>query len=494
MAIGYIGSIPSPMLQSIVDMRRRLDDLQRQLGSGQKSTNYAGLGLDRGISVSLRRQLDATASFDATIATVGVRMSVAQTALSGVDTLKHTIRSGTQESVFAIDTSGQTGQQRAALTGLNQLVALLNSRAGDRYLFSGQAIDRQSVASADLILNGDATHAGLKQIIDERRQADLGANGLGRLDLARVGTDVTLDEDGLHSFGLKLTGASSTLANVTLTAPAGSPAGMSVDFTGIPDAGGSISIDVTLPDGSTKTLKLTATTDSPPAAGQFTIGATATDTAINFQAALDDTLSTLAATELTAASAMTAADNFFADPPQRVDGPPFDSATALIDGTSADTVIWYTGESGATPARATASARIDPTMTVNYGMRANEDALRAAMQNIAVFAAVTSSPTDPNANAAYKALATRVGTGLGTVQGEQRVADIQSEIAASQGAFAAAKGRHGQTSAMLSDMLQGIEGISEEQVGAQILSLQTSLQASLQTTAMLSRISLVNFL
>ena len=102
---------------------------------------------------------------------------------------------------------------------------------------------------------------------------------------------------------------------------------------------------------------------------------------------------------------MTAADNFFADPPQRVDGPPFDSATALIDGTSADTVTWYTGENGATPARATAAARIDPTMTVNYGMRANEEALRAAMQNIAVFAAVTSSPTDPNANAAYKALA-----------------------------------------------------------------------------------------
>ncbi len=47
---------------------------------------------------------------------------------------------------------------------------------------------------------------------------------------------------------------------------------------------------------------------------------------------------------------------------------------------------------------------------------------------------------------------------------------------------------------MLTDLLQSIEGVSEEQVGAEILSLQTSLQASLQTTAMLSRISLVNFL
>ncbi len=494
MALGYIGSIPSPMLQSIVDMRRRLDDLQRQLGSGDKSTNYAGLGLDRGISVSLRRQLETTASFDTTMASVGVRMSVAQTALSGVDSLMRTVRSGTQESVFAIDQTGQTGQQRAAITGLNQLVALLNSRAGDRYLFSGQAFDRQSVESADLILNGDATHAGLKQVINERGQADLGSDGLGRLDLARVGTDVTLDEDGAHSFGIKLTGASTTLTNVTLTAPAGSPAGMSVDFTGIPAEGGSVSIDVVLPDGSTRTLKLTATTASPPGAGQFTIGANATDTATNFQAALNSSLTTFAATELTAASAATAADNFFADPPQRVSGPPFDSATALIDGTDADTVIWYTGENGAASARTTASARIDPSLTINYGMRANEDALRTAMQNIAVFAAVTSSPTDPNANAAYKALAGRVGAGLSVEQGQQRVADIQSEIAASQAASTAAKARHGQTSAMLTDLLHSIEGISEEQVGAQILSLQTSLQASMQTTAMLSKISLVNFL
>jgi hypothetical protein len=39
-----------------------------------------------------------------------------------------------------------------------------------------------------------------------------------------------------------------------------------------------------------------------------------------------------------------------------------------------------------------------------------------------------------------------------------------------------------------------VEGVTQEEVGAQILSLQTMLQASLQTTAMLSQMSLVNFL
>ncbi len=43
-------------------------------------------------------------------------------------------------------------------------------------------------------------------------------------------------------------------------------------------------------------------------------------------------------------------------------------------------------------------------------------------------------------------------------------------------------------------MLQSIEGVDQNEVGAQILSLQTSLSASLSTTARLSQLSLVNYL
>jgi hypothetical protein len=60
--------------------------------------------------------------------------------------------------------------------------------------------------------------------------------------------------------------------------------------------------------------------------------------------------------------------------------------------------------------------------------------------------------------------------------------------------MAQATDRHAQTQKTLTDMLQLIEGISQEQVGSQILSLQTTLQASLQITANLSKISLVNYL
>jgi hypothetical protein len=58
----------------------------------------------------------------------------------------------------------------------------------------------------------------------------------------------------------------------------------------------------------------------------------------------------------------------------------------------------------------------------------------------------------------------------------------------------AAKQRHRQTEASLTDLLQSIEGVQMEEVGAQILALQTNLQASLQTTALLYRTTLLNYL
>jgi hypothetical protein len=43
-------------------------------------------------------------------------------------------------------------------------------------------------------------------------------------------------------------------------------------------------------------------------------------------------------------------------------------------------------------------------------------------------------------------------------------------------------------------MLQQIEGVSNEDVAAKIMALQTRLQASLQTTSLLYKTSLVDYL
>jgi hypothetical protein len=43
-------------------------------------------------------------------------------------------------------------------------------------------------------------------------------------------------------------------------------------------------------------------------------------------------------------------------------------------------------------------------------------------------------------------------------------------------------------------MLQSIEGVSNDEVGAKILTLQTSLSASLSTTARMASMTLLNYL
>jgi flagellar hook-associated protein FlgK len=157
-------------------------------------------------------------------------------------------------------------------------------------------------------------------------------------------------------------------------------------------------------------------------------------------------------------------------------------------------VSWYTGENGPGSARSTATGRVDSSITVSYGLRANEEGIRWVVQNVATLAAVTFSASDPNAAARASALSQRVGTNLDTPPGTQKIQDIEAEIAGAQSAAATATDRHRQTKATLSDMLQQIEGVSTEEVAAKILTLQTSLQASMQTTAMLYQTSLVNFL
>ena len=163
------------------------------------------------------------------------------------------------------------------------------------------------------------------------------------------------------------------------------------------------------------------------------------------------------------------------------------------NGTATDTVTWYTGESGTDPARGTAVAGIDTAITVQYGARANEEAIRNLVQSVATLAAVTISPTDPNGVALSSELDQRLAVNLGDTS-IQTISDIETDLASAQVSLQAAKKRHQQANATLSDFLQQVEGVSNEEVGAQLLTLQTRMQASLQITSMLYQTSLVNYI
>ena len=492
-----IGNSLSPVIQSVLEMRRQLDDLQRQLGTGQKADTFAGLGPQSDLATSLSAQLAAIGSFGDTITIVGTRIGITQTALSQISQVGSEVKAATLLPNFNIDATGQTTEQKTAQDQLDQILSLLNTQIGDRFVFSGTAVTQPAVETTDHILNGNGAQAGLKQLISERNQADLGTSGLGRLLIpAPAGTNVSIGEDVAGSpFGFKLAGVSSTLAGAVVTGPAGVPASINVNLAANPNDGDKITFTFNLPDGSSEDLTLQATTSATPGPNQFTIGATPTATAANFQAALTTAVDKLAHTALSAASAIAAAGNFFSvNPPLRVAGPPFGTAIALVPGTPANTVSWYIGENGPNPPRSTAVARIDPSITVSYGTRANEQGISWIVQQVATLAATSYLPTDPNAPGSYTALNQRLDTALTIPQGVQKIDDIGASLASAQTAMATAKDRHQQTQKTLTDMLQSIEMVDPNLVGTQILSLQTNLQASLETTALLSKLSLVNLL
>src|SRR5882724_13206496 len=109
---------------------------------------------------------------------------------------------------------------------------MLNSQDGDSYLFSGRAMDTPATVSANTMLYGTATQAGLTQLINERRQADQGTANMGRLTVSSppaTTTVTSLAEDG-SSFGLKLGSITSSLTGATVTQPAGSPPAATIDL------------------------------------------------------------------------------------------------------------------------------------------------------------------------------------------------------------------------------------------------------------------------
>ena len=498
MSVSGIGAQSVAAIKQLVTMRAQFDDLQRQLSTGQKSSSYAGLGLDRGLTVSLNAQLSAIKGYGDTIDNVMNRVNLMNTALGRMTDIGGAVKAAMIQANTSGNGSGAVTAQTTARTSLDELLGLLNTQAGDRYLFSGRTTDQPAAETLDHILDGDGARAGLKQLIAERTEADIGSNGLGRLTVATpTATSVSVTEDA-GVFGLKLASANSILTGATVTGPSGAPAALSVDFAANPNPGETITLRFTLPDGSSENLTLTGTTSSPPGTNEFTIGGSTAITAANFETTLNTVIGTLASTALKAASAVSASTDFFSadtnNPPQRVDGPPFDTATATIAGSSANTVIWYTGEAGSDPARSTATARIDQSLGVSYGVRANEDGIRTLVQNIATLAAVTISASDPNGQALSLSLNRRLATDINGGAGTQSITDIQAELASAQTSLKAAQTRHQQTSATLGDFLQQIAGVSNEEVGSQILALQTRMQASMQTTAMLFQTTLVNYL
>ena len=622
MAVNGVSYGSSILNQSVVDLKNQLTLLQSQLTTGKKSTSYAGMGVNEGFAIAARSQLANISAFTDTMTNINTNIGVVNTALQSMVNIGTTIQNSANSSSQALDSAGQSIAQQTAASQLSSMLGILNVRAGDRYMFSGSAINTPAVADVGDILNGTVSQAGLKTVVAERQQADLGTLAdPGRLIVsAPTATSVKVAEDVAGSpFGLKLNLVSSTLTGATVTGPGGSPPSVSIDLGDTNHNNGEQErYKFKLPDGSTESFQLTASSATPPPVGSFAIGATPTITAANMNAAIATSISTLANTSLVAASALAASDNFFnwsptttgnaasnklaasitgatllsggpatdsltanfaagdtitvngtpitfvaagatgnqlnvtdsvqtlmakidsitgtanhstisggaitlhgassadltltsSNPaalgalgfsptvtaissPLRIQGSPLSAATTLVAGTAANTVYWYTGEAGTGSARASATAHIDQSVTVQYGARAIEPAIRFQLQNIAAFAAISTSAASPYASGQVSALSQRITSNLTPQPGQQTIQEIQSNFATAQMTMKDAAARQTQTQGMLQNMVDQAENVPPDQVASLILSLQTSLQASYQTTSMLSQLSLVKYL
>src|SRR5712675_2556064 len=195
MAINSVSYGPTYLNQSLLNLNNQLTTLQSQLTTGKKSTSYAGMGVNEGFAIAARTQLANISAFSDTMSNINTNIGIANTALQSMVDIGTTVLNSANGSSQALNSAGQSIAQQTATSQLSSMLGILNMQAGDRYLFSGSAINTPSVASMDNVLNGTTTQAGLKQVISERAQAD-GTTGLGRLVLtAPTPTSVKMAED-----------------------------------------------------------------------------------------------------------------------------------------------------------------------------------------------------------------------------------------------------------------------------------------------------------
>ena len=492
--------------------RAQFDDLQRQLATKERATSYGELGIDRRTSLDLNGKISSLDAWLSGIKLSTTNLKLSSTAVENFAKMATESRNDMRSNTYVASSTGRSAPQVLAEEKFKQTLDLLNTNVNGRYLFSGRTSDTMPTASFDEIMNGDgAGKAGLKQLIDERRQADLGA-GLGRLTAGGTGTNATIAEDGTHGYGFKLASVSSTSAGITAARNAGPPADIALAVVAQPLVGESVTVKLDLPDGTQTqiTLKARAAGSDGSASESFAIGADENATALNLRGAISAALDKAAKTTLSASSSQVAAKDFFDgsenNPPKRVPGPPFATATAAPSntGSAATTVIWYRGEDGlaglpvgsdpAPSARSTATTQVDQGQLVGVGARANEGAFRVGLAQFGIMAAESFSAGDTNSQARYEAMAERVSDKLGFGGTTQKPAEIITEFGSAQTALSRAKERHESTKNYLTTTLSGIENVSTEEIATQILALQTRMQASYQVTAMLSKLSLTNYL
>jgi len=122
MTVSGVGTTATFVAQSLTSLRSQLDDLQRQLSTGEKVTTYSGISSQAQLLVGLNAQLDAIKSFQDSNNMVNTRLSLAQTTLTQFDSVAATVQSSAMLSNYTAGPNGQTVDQTSRPVGPETLL------------------------------------------------------------------------------------------------------------------------------------------------------------------------------------------------------------------------------------------------------------------------------------------------------------------------------------------------------------------------------------
>ncbi len=483
---------------NIARMRQTFDDLQVQLATGKNAQTLSDMGSSRSTNIDLRNQLSHTNAYQKNITMVGTRLDVVDLVITRMDTIESEARGFAASDAAGEHQVNLTTAQSYARSHLDEVINLLNTEVAGRHMFAGSLTDVRPLESMNVLLDGQGGRDGFRTVVSQRKAADAGASGLGRLQFSAAAEIVTLAEDGTHPFGFKLDGASTDSVGVAIGVVGGAPPSMDIAFNLQPNPSEKIFVTLTMPDATTKTIELKAVTSGTPGAGEYSIGATTDDTAANFNTALQASVQALVPTELSAASVFAASDNFFnanGDTIQRVDGPPYDSATALKNATTSDTVAWYSGSSNTNP-RSAVAVRVSDRATVGYGIEGNEKGFLELVRSLASVAVETFSLGDSTSEARYDALTDRQTSRLAESNNNRpgSIEVIAMELGVVRNTMGSYESLNNGYINQVETVIADLEDVSLEEVAMKLQAMNTRLQASYQTMSMVSQLTLVNYL
>jgi flagellin-like hook-associated protein FlgL len=480
---------------AFVDQNALQDVLYRQARTQKIADTFGGLGGAAASSVNLNARIREISTYDDVIKIGKSSIAIANSAVNAFSSSAAKLKNEILFIGKGGNADGRLAAQNVVKERFGLMIEMLNTNDTSTYVFGGKESNVPPVISKEEMLDGTPGKAGLKQLVSERKQADLGVGSMGRTAITQTGAIVNFAETVANlPFGFKIQSVTSTLENATVTGPTGTPPAVSTNFTGVPTLGKSFTVKLGLPDGSSKDVVLT--TALTQGVGTFSPGLDAQATADNFKTALTDTIKFTAETALASASALATSQDFFtgivAKPLQRVQGPDFANATAFTTATDANTTTWYKGTDTATDPRQDRVLVASQRIKVGIGVRANEAGFQKTLASLGALLATEFSTTEATAIAQFNDGRERSVAAIAAAV--PSVEAVILSLGTSKALVEDVEKNNVTTKEIINQALDGVEGVSLQETSVKLLAVQNQIDLTYKISSTIFRLSFSQYL